>query len=269
MQIAAMSNLVLETRKNTVAELRLNRPEARNALSRALIHDLDQAIRRLGGDKGIHVIVLAAEGPVFCAGHDLKEITAAREQDDQGRAFFEDVMAGCAGMMQAIVKCPKPVIASVQGTATAAGCQLVASCDLAIAADTAHFATPGVDIGLFCSSPMVALSRNIPRKHAMEMLLTGTPIDAHRARELGLVNRVTAPAELGTATQALAAEIASKSPRTLRIGKEAFYVQAELPMAQAYDYAARVMVENLLEPDAQEGIGAFVEKRSPSWKPLD
>lgn len=269
MQIADMLDLILETRTGTVAELRLNRPKARNALSRALIVELREAINRLGGDPSIHVIILAAEGPVFCAGHDLKEITEARTNADEGRGFFEDIMAACAAMMQAIVTCPKPVIASIQGTATAAGCQLVASCDLALAADTAHFATPGVDIGLFCSSPMVALSRNVPRKHAMEMLLTGTPIDASRARELGLINRITAPAELVATTHALAVEIAAKSPKTLRIGKEAFYAQAEMSLADAYDYAARVMVTNLMQADAREGIGAFVEKRSPSWEPLD
>ena len=264
-----MSELVQETRDGTIAGLCLNRPDARNALSRALIADLYAAIRRLGRDAETHVIVLSASGPVFCAGHDLKEITAARTAPDQGRAFFEEIMEACAAMMQAIVTCPKPVIASVQGTATAAGCQLVASCDLAVAADTAQFATPGVNIGLFCSSPMVALSRNVPRKQAMEMLLTGDPISAARARELGLVNRVVPPAKLAETTTTLATQIASKSPKTLRIGKEAFYAQAEMPLAKAYDYAARVMVTNLLENDAREGIDAFVEKRTPTWEPLD
>lgn len=263
-----MSNLV-ETHHGKVAELRLNRPQARNALSLALISELEAAILRLGSDTDTHVIIISAAGPVFSAGHDLKEITQARASDDNGRAFFEDIMAKCAAMMQSIVACPKPVIASVQGTATAAGCQLVASCDLAIAVDTAHFATPGVNIGLFCSSPMVALSRNVSRKHAMEMLLTGTPVDATRARELGLINRIVGEEDLESATTELANQIASKSPKTLKIGKQAFYAQSEMPLAEAYDYAARVMVTNLLEPDAREGIDAFVEKRTPSWEPLD
>lgn len=263
-----MSNLV-ETRHGKVAELRLNRPKARNALSLALISELEAAILRLGADTGVHVIIISASGPVFSAGHDLKEITQARASDDKGRAFFEDIMAKCAAMMQSIVACPKPVIASVQGTATAAGCQLVASCDLAVAVDTAQFATPGVNIGLFCSSPMVALSRNVPRKHAMEMLLTGTPVDATRARELGLINRIVGTQDLESTTLELANLIASKSPKTLKIGKQAFYAQSEMALADAYDYAARVMVTNLMERDAQEGIDAFVEKRVPSWDPLD
>jgi enoyl-CoA hydratase/carnithine racemase len=258
-----------ETRHGAVAELRLNRPAARNALSRALIADLHAAVTRLRRDPSIHVLVIAAEGPVFSAGHDLKEITAARSSPDRGRAFFEETMAACSAMMQAIVTCPKPVIAAVQGTATAAGCQLVASCDLAVASTGARFATPGVDIGLFCSTPMVALSRNVGRKAAMEMLLTGVHVDAGRAREIGLVNRVVEPEVLMGEAHALATEIAGKSPKTLRIGKEAFYAQAEMPLAEAYDYAARAMVENLLIRDAEEGIGAFIKKRPPSWETLD
>lgn len=264
-----MLDPVLEERQGKVATLRLNRPASRNALSREMIAALHEAITKLAADVAVHVVVIAAEGPVFCAGHDLKEITAARTAKDNGRGFFEDIMAACAAMMQAIVNCPKPVIASVQGTATAAGCQLVASCDLAVAADTAHFATPGVNIGLFCSSPMVALSRNVPRKQAMEMLLTGVPIDASRAREIGLINRTVPADALSAEVAELAKGIAAKSPKTLRIGKAAFYAQAEMPLAEAYDYAARVMVTNLLENDAREGIGAFVEKRDPSWEPLD
>lgn len=263
-----MCDPVLESRDGTVAILRLNRPKTRNALSRLMIGALQDAIAQLGQDPDVHVIVIASEGPVFCAGHDLKEITAARTADDAGKAFFEAIMAECAAMMQAIVTCPKPVIAAVQGTATAAGCQLVASCDLAVASETAMFATPGVNIGLFCSSPMVALSRNVPRKHAMEMLLTGTPVSAEDARQMGLINRVATPKALISETVSLAKTIASKSPKTLRIGKTAFYEQAEMPLAQAYDYAAKVMVTNLLEKDAQEGIGAFVEKRAPTWEPL-
>lgn len=258
-----------ESRHGTIAELRLNRPAARNALSRALIGEVHAAIERLGRDPAIHVVILSAEGAVFSAGHDLKEITAARAAPDKGRAFFEETMAACSAMMQAVVRCPKPVIAAVQGTATAAGCQLVASCDLAVASTAARFATPGVNIGLFCSTPMVALSRNVGRKAAMEMLLTGTPVDAHRAREIGLVNRVVAPEALMAEAYALAAEIAAKAPKTLKIGKEAFYAQLEMPLSDAYDYAARVMVENLMIRDAEEGIGAFIEKRPPAWDTLD
>ncbi len=264
-----MTEPILEARDGKVAELRLNRPASRNALSLEMIAALHAAVQRLGKDPAIHVIVISAEGPVFCAGHDLKEITQARAAEDDGRAFFEEVMAACAAMMQSVVTCPKPVIAAVQGTATAAGCQLVASCDLAVAVEEAHFATPGVNIGLFCSSPMVALSRNVPRKHAMEMLLTGVPISAARAEALGLVNRVVGAQDLMSETMALAQQIASKSPKTLRIGKEAFYKQGEMPLAAAYDYAARVMVTNLLENDAKEGIGAFVEKREPTWDALE
>ncbi len=264
-----MEDILLESRTSAVAELRLNRPNARNALSLAMIRALQSALDRLARDPEIHVIVIAAEGPVFCAGHDLKEITEARAADDNGRVFFETIMAACSKMMQSIVTCPKPVIARVQGVATAAGCQLVASCDLAVASTKAGFATPGVNIGLFCSTPMVALSRNVGRKQAMEMLLTGEIVDAETARDLGLVNRVVAPKKLEAETLSLARKIASKSPKTLKIGKEAFYAQAEMPLSEAYDYAGRVMVANLMERDSREGITAFVEKRAPKWEPLD
>lgn len=261
--------MLLESQSGAVANLRLNRPAARNALSLAMIEHLQIALTRCANDPNVHVIVISAEGPVFSAGHDLKEIKEARAANDDGRAFFERIMLACSTMMQTIVTCPKPVIASVQGVATAAGCQLVASCDLAVASTDAGFATPGVNIGLFCSTPMVALSRNVARKHAMEMLLTGDIIPADRARELGLVNRVVAPNKLEDNTLALAQQIASKSPKTLKIGKEAFYAQAELPLNEAYEYAGRVMVTNLLERDSREGIDAFIEKRPPHWDPLD
>lgn len=251
-----------------VARLTMNRPQARNSLSLAMLDRLHSAIYALGNDNSIHVIILTGNGPAFCAGHDLKEITAARATEDGGRAFFEKTISACARLMQAIVTCPKPVIAQVQGIATAAGCQLVTSCDLAIASDTARFATPGVNIGLFCSTPMVALSRNVSRKAAMEMLLTGDMIDADTALKYGLLNRVVAPDELVAATTALAEKIASKAPATLRIGKEAFYAQAEMGLSDAYRYASDVMVMNMMEPDAKEGIGAFIEKRGPRWSPL-
>ena len=237
-----------------------------NALSRAMIASLQAAFDAARDDAGVRVIVLAASpGKVFCAGHDLKEMTAHRADADRGRAFYEKTMAECATLMQTIVRHPKPVIAEVDGIATAAGCQLVASCDLAIASDRASFATPGVNIGLFCSTPMVALSRNLSRKHAMEMLLTGETIDAAQARDFGLVNRVVPPEYLNQIVGKYTQTIASKSPLTLKIGKEAFYEQADMGLSQAYDYASQVMVENMLARDAEEGIGAFIEKREPNW----
>ena len=217
-------------------------------------------------DERVRVVVLAANGPAFSAGHDMKEMTARRSDADRGRAYFKQLMEACATMMQAIVHLPKPVIACVQGAASAAGCQLVASCDLAVASSAAKFATPGVNIGLFCSTPMVALSRNVSRKHAMEMLLTGDLLPAEEARRIGLVNRVVAPGSERDEALTLARQIAAKSALTVKIGKEAFYRQLEMSLADAYRYAAEVMVENMLARDAEEGIGAFIEKRTPSWE---
>ena len=231
-----------------------------------MIAALHGAIERMSGDESVSVVILAAAGPAFCAGHDLKELTAHRKDDDRGRAFFAETMRACAAMMQAIVHCPKPVIAAVHATATAAGCQLVATCDLAVAADSAAFATPGVNIGLFCSSPMVALSRNVPRKQAMEMLLLGEMLEAGAARDYGLVNRVVPADHVMHEAMSMAETIASKSPLTVAIGKEAFYRQLELDLPGAYDYAADVMVRNMLARDAEEGINAFIEKRPPRWE---
>jgi len=247
-----------------VLRLTLGSPPA-NALSLATIAALQAGVDRARDDNAVRVVVIAASGKVFCAGHDLKEMTAHRKDADRGRAFFERTMAACSALMQAIVRCPKPVIAEVDGVATAAGCQLVASCDLAIATDHASFATPGVNIGLFCSTPMVALSRNVSRKQAMEMLLTGEKIDAATARDFGLVNRVVPREYLQQVVNKYAQTIASKSPLTLKIGKEAFYVQAEMGLAEAYDYTARMMVENMMSRDAEEGICAFIERRDPKW----
>lgn len=257
---------VLESRNRTIASLTLNRPEARNSLSLAMLDALHDAIIRLSEEPNIKVIILSARGSVFCAGHDLKELTAARSHSDRGRSFFDETMTKCSKVMQAIIASPKPVIASVQGTATAAGCQLVATCDLAIAAEHASFATPGVHIGLFCSTPMVALSRNVPRKKAMQMLLTGEMISASQAVEWGLLNQAVPMSELEPATIKMAELIASKPASTVKIGKEAFYKQAEMGLADAYDYAASVMTQNMLEQDAEEGIGAFIEKRTPNWQ---
>jgi enoyl-CoA hydratase/carnithine racemase len=249
-----------------ILRLTLNDVGRRNALSEAMLAALGAAFAEAGADPTVRVIVLAANGPAFCAGHDLKEMTAGRAAEDGGRAYFAHVMAQCSGVMQGIVTCPKPVIAEVTGVATAAGCQLVASCDLAVAADTARFSTPGVHIGLFCSTPMVALSRNVSNKHAMEMLLTGDMIPADRAAEIGLVNRAVPSDALCAAVMEMAGKIASKSSMTLATGKRAFYAQREMPLAEAYAYASQVMVDNMLARDAEEGIGAFIEKRAPQWQ---
>ncbi|MBX3507521.1 MAG: enoyl-CoA hydratase [Parvibaculum sp.] len=258
--------LLLREDKGGVARLTMNRPKQRNALSEELMRALTAEIGAIAADPSIRVVVLGGAGPAFCAGHDLKELTAARSGADRGRAFFARTMQLCSTLMQAIVNCPKPVIARVHGIATAAGCQLVASCDLAIAVEEAKFATPGVNIGLFCSTPMVALSRNVTRKHAMEMLLTGEMISATRAHEMGLVNRVVAAEALDAEVAQLADLIASKSALTVSIGKKAFYEQLEKPLADAYAYASEVMVTNMLARDAEEGIGAFIEKRDPKWE---
>jgi enoyl-CoA hydratase/carnithine racemase len=257
--------LVQIQHRESVLRLALNRPHARNALSEGLMAALQDALDQAADDRAARVIVLTANGPVFSSGHDLKEMTERRQNPDQGAAAFAALFAQCARLMQTIVRHPKPIIAEVQGTATAAGCQLVASCDLAVASSSAHFATPGVNIGLFCSTPMVALSRNVSRKHAMEMLLTGEMISADEARRIGLVNRVVDPAAIDGKTMELARLIASKPAATVKIGKEAFYRQLEMGLGEAYDYAARVMTENMLAADAREGIGAFIEKREPNW----
>lgn len=249
-----------------VLRLTLNDARRRNALSEEMLQLLGQAVADAGANAAVRVVVVAANGPAFCAGHDLKQLTAGRAAPDGGRAYFAKIMAMCAQLMQAIVACPKPIIAEVAGVATAAGCQLVASCDLAVAAEGAQFSTPGVNIGLFCSTPMVALSRNVSAKHAMEMLLLGDMVPAARAAEMGLVNRVVPAQALQAQTQSFAEKIASKSSLTLATGKGAFYAQAEMPLSQAYAYAAQVMVDNMLARDAEEGIGAFIEKRAPHWQ---
>jgi enoyl-CoA hydratase/carnithine racemase len=250
----------------SIAVLTLNRPAARNSLSEALIGELHAALDEIRDDNSVRAVVIAAHGAAFSAGHDMKELTARRGDADRGRAYFAEIMTACSAMMQAVVNLPKPVIAAVQGIATAAGCQLVASCDLAVASEAAGFATPGVDIGLFCSTPMVALSRNVPRKQAMEMLLTGEPVSAQRARDIGLVNRVVAAGTERDAAIALAQQVALKSAYTVKLGKAAFYRQAEMSLADAYRYAAEVMTENMMARDAEEGIGAFIEKREPKWQ---
>jgi enoyl-CoA hydratase/carnithine racemase len=260
------SPILLREQVGDVAILTLNRPGARNSLSEGLIAALDAALREVHDDAGVRAVVIAATGKAFSAGHDMKELTARRSDADRGRAYFAEIMTACSTMMQTIVHLPKPVVAAVQGIATAAGCQLVASCDLAVASEAASFATPGVDIGLFCSTPMVALSRNIPRKQAMEMLLTGEPISATTARDIGLVNRVVPVGTERDAAIALAQKVARKSAYTIKVGKAAFYRQAEMSLSEAYRYTAEVMTENMMARDAEEGIGAFIEKREPKWQ---
>ncbi|MFT5657054.1 MAG: enoyl-CoA hydratase/carnithine racemase [Gammaproteobacteria bacterium] len=249
-----------------ILRLTMNDMKRRNALSEEMLAALGEALAQAEADSTVRVIVLAAKGPAFSAGHDLKQMTAGRVHADQGQAYFEQVLSTCSALMQSIVNHPKPIIAEVTGVATAAGCQLVASCDLALAADSALFSTPGVHIGLFCSTPMVALSRNVSNKAAMEMLLTGAMLSAEKAENIGLLNRVVAEADLTEATMAMAASIASKSSMTLATGKKAFYAQADMSLSDAYDYASKIMVENMLKHDAEEGINAFIEKRSPTWK---
>lgn len=261
---AAVEGPVVAQLDKGVLRLTLANPPA-NALSLAVMAALTAELERARADKAVRVIVLSAAGKVFCAGHDLKEMTARRTDPDHGKAFFAETFAACATLMQAIVCHPVPVIAEVDGLATAAGLQLVASCDLAIASHEATFCTPGVNIGLFCSTPMVALSRNVSRKHAMEMLLTGETIDAATAKEFGLVNRVVPREYLNQIVTKYAQTIASKSSLVVKTGKEAFYAQAEMGLADAYTYTGRIMVENMLARDAEEGIGAFIGKRKPEW----
>jgi enoyl-CoA hydratase/carnithine racemase len=260
------SPILLRERFGSILMLTLNRPATRNSLSEAMIGGLHAALKEIADDNNIRALVIAANGPAFSAGHDMKELTARRNDADRGRAYFAQIMNACSAMMQAIVHLPQPVIAAVQGIATAAGCQLVASCDLAVASEAASFATPGVDIGLFCSTPMVALSRNVPRKQAMEMLLTGEPIAAAAARDIGLVNHVVPAGTERDAAIALAQKVALKSAYTVKLGKSAFYRQAEMSLADAYRYAAEVMTENMMAGDAEEGIGAFIDKREPKWQ---
>ncbi|SHM22840.1 Enoyl-CoA hydratase/carnithine racemase [Roseovarius litoreus] len=251
--------------QGAVARLTLNHPEKLNALSDAMLAALQDQFDSLAQDPSIRVVILGGTGKAFCAGHDLKEMTQGRQAPDDGRAYFADLFARCARVMTAIRTLPQPVIAQPHGIATAAGCQLVASCDLAIAATGTRFGVNGVNIGLFCSTPMVALSRNIPRKQAFEMLTTGEFIDTDRALALGLINRAVDPDRLEAETDALAAQIAAKLGAAVRIGKRAFYDQLEMPLEQAYAYTGEVMVENMMYRDTAEGISAFLEKRSPDW----
>ena len=261
MEMSANQNPLLRSDKNGITTLTLNKPDTRNALSAELIARLQAEFRNIAGNTNIRVVVLSANGPVFCSGHDLNEI-----QQKQNRIAYEELFTECSKLMLMITKLPQPVIARVQGTATAAGCQLVATCDLAVASEKATFATPGVNIGLFCSTPMVALSRNIGRKQAMEMLLMGETIDATKALNIGLINKTSPEKELDEIIDNWCSNLNSKSPLTIEIGKEAFYQQIDLPLEEAYDFASDVMVKNMMTTDAAEGIDAFLEKRQPLWK---
>ncbi len=253
--------VLLREDQKGIARLTLNRPGAYNALSVSLMGALQDELERIAADRSVRAVILAGSGKGFCAGHDLKEIRAAG-----GRDFFQAVFRQCSKLMLTLTRLPQPVVAEVHGIATAAGCQLVATCDLAVAAESARFGTPGVNIGLFCSTPMVALSRAVPRKQAMEMLLTGEMVDAAGAVSLGLINRAVPESELADAALALAGKVAAKSPLVLKIGKKAFYRQIDMDLEAAYAYASEVMTTNMLARDAEEGIDAFIEKRKPVWR---
>ena len=258
--------VLLRANDGPIAVLTLNRPETRNTLSEAMLAALGDELTAIAKDGKVRAVVLAANGPAFSGGHDLKEMTARRSDPDGGRGYFKQIMDTCSAMMQQIVQLPQPVIAAVQGTATAAGCQLVASCDLAVASAEAKFGVSGINAGLFCSTPMVALSRNVARKHALDMLVTGDMISAEEALRIGLVNRVVPAGTERDAALALGRKIAGKSAHVVKIGKQAFYRQLEMGLADAYRYTADVMVKNMMARDAKEGISAFVEKRPPKWE---
>ena len=258
--------LIKDKSERGILRLTMNNSDQKNPLSEIMMSLLADEIKRASSDKSVRVIVLAATGNVFSSGHDLKEITAARESEDSGEVYFKKLFDYCSSLMQLIVNTPQPVIAEVDGVATAAGCQLVASCDLAIASHESKFSTPGVNLGLFCSTPMVALSRNVNKKNAMEMLLTGDFINAVKAQEIGLINNTVSKEELTLEVNKLAEKIASKSTMTVATGKKAFYAQAEMDLSKAYRYTSKTMTDNLLKHDAKEGINAFIEKRLPIWK---
>lgn len=260
-----MTEILIHDDRDKSAVLTLNRPDALNALSEEMMTALQETLDAIAVDPDVKAVVIKGAGRAFCAGHDLKQMQANRQAPDGGRAYYNALFGQCTRLMTTFTRLPQPVIAQVHGLATAAGCQLVASCDLAVATDTARFGVNGVNIGLFCSTPMVALSRNIPRKHAFEMLTTGDFLDAARARDLGLVNQVVAEDDLETATQALADKVTSKLGSAVRVGKRAFYEQLELGVDAAYAHTGRVIAENMLHRDTAEGIQAFIEKRPPNW----
>jgi enoyl-CoA hydratase/carnithine racemase len=262
---AKMSDLLLREDAGGIATLTLNRPDALNALSEELMTALQAGLDAIAVDKGVKAVILRGAGRAFCAGHDLRQMQAARQTQDGGRAYYQALFAQCSRLMTSIPRLPQPVIAEVHGIATAAGCQLVASCDLAVAADDTRFGVNGVNIGLFCSTPMVALSRNVGRKKTFELLTTGEFLSAAEAEAHGLVNRVAPAGEQGVEARRLAESIAAKLSTAIRYGKRAFYEQAEMPLDQAYAHTARVIAENMMEPETAEGVQAFLEKRPPDW----
>ncbi len=261
-------SLLKEIKNSGILRLILNEPKNKNALSKKMISNLKEAILLASSDNLVKVIIIAANGNVYSAGHDLKEITEARSHKDGGNLYFRDLFNSCSDLMKLIVECPKPIIAEVNGVATAAGCQLVASCDLAISSEHSRFATPGVNIGLFCSTPMVALSRSVSKKDAMKMLLIGDMINAKEARRISLINDFVSEKELTKSVMDLAEKISKKSATIVSIGKEAFYKQSELNLFDAYEYTSRIMTENTLNENAKEGINAFLEKRKPNWEDI-
>ncbi len=260
-----MTDLLLRNDKDAVTTLTLNAPQKLNALSKEMLTELQSTLDDLAKNSNIRVVVLRGAGKAFCAGHDLKQMTAARKTDDGGKEYFNALFAQCGALMQSITNMPQPVIAQVHGIATAAGCQLVASCDMAVAANDCRFGVNGVNIGLFCSTPMVALSRNIPRKQAFEMLVTGEFINATRACELGLINRAVAPDDLEAATIDLAQKVAAQLGVAVKTGKAAFYAQAQMTLSEAYDFTGQVMADNMLFRETKNGIAAFLDKRKPEW----
>ena len=257
--------LIQDKSSNGVLRLIMNDPSSKNSLSENMMSSLLDSLDNASKDKDIKVVIIASNGDVFCSGHNLKEINTARNNDDEGNAYYQKLFNKCSILMQAIVNCPKPIIAEIDGVATAAGCQLVASCDLAIASNESRFATPGVNIGLFCSTPMVALSRNVSNKNAMKMLLTGEMITATEATKIGLINNNVKKDLVKKEALDLASNIASKSMITVSTGKKAFYAQSEMTLSDAYSYTSDVMKNNVLRSDAKEGISAFLEKRNPNW----
>ena len=261
-----MSNLIIEDLKDSILKITLNNPTQQNTLSLDFINDLTKIFENADSSNEVKVIILSSSGKVFCAGHNLKEIKSHRKDKDQGLKFFTTLINSCSDLMLKIINNSKPVIAEVNGIATAAGCQLVASCDLAYATKVSKFATPGVNIGLFCSTPMVALSRVVKNKHSMEMLLTGDFINADMAKSIGLINNYFNENEIVNVTREMAVKIANKSSQTLKIGKKAFYHQTEMKISDAYKYASEIMIENMMNKDSEEGINAFIEKRKPKWK---
>ena len=261
-----MNILIKDIPREGILRLTMDDQKTGNALSEEMMSKLIETINKASIDDSVKVIILAAEGGIFSSGHNLKQITDAREQVEDGEPYFKQLFEQCSFLMKLIVKCPKPIIAQITGIATAAGCQLVATCDLAYASSSAKFATPGVNLGLFCSTPMVALTRAVKNKHAMEMLLTGDFVDSRKAKEIGLINNFYAIDELEKETLDLASKIADKSSVAVTTGKSAFYTQSNYDLAEAYDFTSKVMVENLLKDDAKEGIGAFLKKRKPNFK---